>query len=231
MDLSLILFIGGGVVVALGLVFCFFGYKLARILFPLGGLIVLEGVLYIYVYNLLKLDGPGTWLFFGGSAVASYMIMFFIRRIAGFFTGFLGSMLMLLYIINAFSLQDLPYVYPVCLTLCVISGLLTVVYERVAVIIFTSLMGACIAAFAGIYIYIYGIGTLVVSEDVFRTLSSFFSDNAYLITGISAGATLFGIFIQFSVTSSTRVLSGDIDVRSFRVEESRRYKPKDGIYS
>ena len=93
-------------------------------------MIVIETIIYIYVYSMFSMNELGTWLFFGGISIVLYVLLFFIQRIAGFFTGVLGSALMLLYVVNAFGLQNMEYLYPVCLTVCAVCGLLTVVYKR-----------------------------------------------------------------------------------------------------
>lgn len=198
MDLSLIFIIDGSIIIIIGLLFCFFGYKLARPLFPLCGLLVLEGLIYIYIYGLFKMDTLGTWLFFGGTSIVIYVILFFLHRIAGFFTGLLGSALMLIFLINAFQLQNMDYVYPVCLTISVVSGLLTVVYEKVPVILFTSLFGACAAALMGLFIYINGVdaASLIINGNVFIPFERFIAANAYIITGIAAGVAALGILVQ-----------------------------------
>ncbi len=208
MDMSVVLLICGSAAVLLGLVFCFFGYKLARLLFPLCGLIVVEGLLYIYVYDMLRLDTFETWLFFAGSGVAVYVLLFFFKRAAGFFTGILGSALFLLYVVSALGLQGIPYIYPACMTVCVVSGILTVSYQKAAVVVFTSLFGACVAAFAGLYTYIQGVDAIYLAGGVLAALSNFLSANAVFIAGISAGFALSGILVQFAATSSSCVLPG-----------------------
>lgn len=209
MDASVVILIGGGVAIILGLVFCFFGYKLGRLLFPLSGLLVIEGLVFIYVFRQMQFDTLGTWLLFGGSGAAVYIILFFIKRIAGFFTGLLGGALFALYIVNAFGLQNIQFVVPAVLTVSIVSGLLTAVYQKAAVIVFTALFGACIAAFAGIYIYIQGVDASAISSaGLFAALGSFLSANAVFIAGASAGITVSGILIQSALTSSSCVLAG-----------------------
>lgn len=209
MDLSVVILISGSAAIILGLVYCFFGYKLGRLLFPLCGILIIEGLVYIYIYKQMQFDTLGAWLLFGGSGAAAYIILFFIKRIAGFFTGLLGSALFALYAVNAFNLQNVSYVVPAVLSVCIISGLLAAVYQKYAVIVFTSLFGACVAAFAGIYIYIQGVETSVfVSAGLFAALGNFLSANAVFIAGASAGVAVSGILIQSALTSSSCVLAG-----------------------
>lgn len=209
MDLSIIILAGMGSAIILGLVFCFFGYKLGRLLFPLSGLIIIEGLIYIYVYKQMQFDTMGAWLLFGGSGIAVYIILFFVKRIAGFFTGFLGGALFALYITNAFGLQNVGFIVPAIMTVSIVSGLLTAVYQRNAVIVFTSLFGACAAAFAGIYIYIQGVdASMLSSAGLIAAFRSFLSANAVFIAGASAGITASGILIQSALTASTCILEG-----------------------
>jgi hypothetical protein len=212
MDLSVVILISAGAAIILGLVFCFFGYKLGRLLFPVCGLLVIESLIYIYVYKQMQFDIVGTWMLFGGSGVAVYIILFFIKRIAGFFTGLLGSALFALYVVSALGLQDFEYIVPAVLCFCIVSGLLTAVYQKYAVIVFTALFGACVAAFAGIYIYIQGVDASALSAaGLFAVLGSFLTANAIFIAGASAGVCVSGILIQSALTSSSCVLAGRAD--------------------
>lgn len=216
--MSVVLLICGAALVLLGLTFSFFGYRFARLLFPVCGLVVAEGLLYVYVYGLFNLDALGTWLFFGGSSVAVYILLFFVRRIAGFFTGLLGSAIFLWFVVNAFGLQNLTYLYPACLAICLVSGMLTVTYERAGVVVFTSLFGACVAAFAGLYLYMQGVNTgfIEASGGVFAACQRFLSINALLITGVSAAVTAAGLLVQFAVTATRTVLPGSVDEQGVR---------------
>jgi len=85
MDLALIMLIGAGIAVALAFIFCFFGYRWARFLLPICGLLVLEGIIYIFVYGLFSFNEIGTWLFFGGSSIAIYIILFFLLAVKNLF--------------------------------------------------------------------------------------------------------------------------------------------------
>lgn len=231
MDLSVVVLICGGAAIILGLVFCFFGYKLGRLLLPLCGLIVIEGLVYIFLYKQMQFDTLGTWLLFGGSGVAVYIILFFIKRAAGFFTGLIGSALFAIYTVNAFNLQSISFAVPVCLTICVVSGLLAAVYQKAAVIVFTSLFGACVAAFAGIYIYVQGVDASALSSaELFTLIGSFFSANAVFITGASAGVAISGILIQSALTSSSCVLAGKAD-DSDNPEKKGRQRTTEGTSS
>ncbi|MGI5848734.1 MAG: DUF4203 domain-containing protein [Christensenellales bacterium] len=233
MDLSLIIMIGGSVAIALALIFCFFGYKLARILLPICGLAVFEAAIYLFIYDLFEMDTLMTWLFFGGSIAAIYIVLFFLKRIAGFFNGLLGSALMLLYVVYALNLHDLAYLYPICLTICTVAGLLTVVYKKVAVIIFTSLFGACTAAFLGLYIYFEGINVadFIAYRNVLVPIEQYLSANAYIVAGVSLGLTIVSIFIQVYATSHTQVLSGKPDDRGFKLRVTKHDNSSDRTYS
>ena len=210
--------IGGSVVIAIGLVFCFFGYKLARFLLPLCGTLVLESIVYLYIYSLFQMNTLGTWLFFGGTSVVIFILLFFFNRISGFFTGLLGSAMFLIFIVYAFQLQSVPYVYPAGMTISVVAGLLTVVYQRVGVIISTSLLGACTAAFFGLYIYVEHINAadFIMYRNVLVPLQQYLSANAVLVLGASAVLAVLSVVIQVFATGKTQVLSKNKDDKGFR---------------
>lgn len=213
MDLSLVLLIGGGIVILLALAFCFFGYKLARFLLPICGVLVLEALIYIFLYDLLVLNAVGTWLFFLGTIITLYILFFFLKRIAGFFTGLVGSALILTFIVYAFNIHGAAYLYPICLTICVVAGLLAVAYQRVGVIIVTSLLGACTAALVGLYLLI-GVDPAGFTSfsTAITTATKYLIENGSLIGGVSIGLTIIGVLVQVFVTAYRQLLPGDIEV-------------------
>lgn len=227
MDLSVVILISGVAAIILGLVFCFFGYKFGRLLMPFCGLVIVEILVYIFVYKQMQFDTLGAWLLFGGSGIAVYIILFFVKRAAGFFTGLSGGALFVLYAVNALGLQNVSGVVPAALCISIVSGLLTAVYQKNAVIVYTSLFGACVAAFAGIYIYIQGVEAGALSSaGLLPVLLNFFSDNAVFIAGASAGIAVSGILIQFALTSSRSILSGDQDERPEKPGKKKERAPK-----
>lgn len=219
MDLSLILLISGIAVAVLALVFCIFGYRLGRFLLPLCGLVVLEGALYVFLYDLLALDTLGTWLFFGGSSLAFYIILLFLKRIAGLFAGLLGSALILFFIVSALGLGSLPYVYPACFALCVVTGVLAVAYTKAGVIVGTSLFGGSLVAYLGLYIVLFGVDAADFSYgNILLPLWQFLSANAYLVAGVAIVFSVLGIVAQLLWTGHHQVLDHDVEEdRSFRV--------------
>ncbi len=210
MDLALILLIGAGVTALLAFVFCFFGYRWARFLLPICGLIVLEGLIYVFVYGRFALNELGVWLFFGGSSIAIYIILFFLKRIAGFFTGLLASAFFLLFIVYAFNIQNLIFLLPICLTLCIITGILTIVYQKNAVIVSTSLFGACIVSWLGLYVvFEVFIGkTPLALDNLSSALMGYLSANALLVAASAAGLAILSALIQIFSTGNKQALAG-----------------------
>jgi hypothetical protein len=210
MDLSWVILICGAATLVLALIFLFFGYKLARFLLPLCGVLIGLGLLSAFVLDALRLNVMETWLFMGGAGVSLYILLFFFKRTAGFFAGVLGSALMLVYIVYAFGLDSLPYLYPACLTLCAVSGLLAVFYHKKGVIAFTSLLGACAAVFAGLFLYFKGVNPEPFSAGLLTVFEEFLAEHSFLITGISLVAAVAGIVVQSLITSQHQVLSGSL---------------------
>ena len=225
MDQSLILLICGIAATALALVFGIFGYRLARFLLPLCSVLVIEGLIYALLYDIMALDALGTWLFYGGCAAALYIIFFFLKRPAGFFAGLLGSALLLLFIIAALDtlmepdLSAMPYVIPACFALCLVTAALAVVYKRVGVIVTTAMFGGCAAAFLGLYIYFNGvdIADFTAFGNLIVPLDRFLSANTYMVAGAGLGLSVLGILAQLFWTGRSQVLSGDEEDRNFRL--------------
>ena len=208
MDLSWVMLICGAAALILGLLFVFFGYKLARFLLPLCGSLVVLGVLWAVALPALQLDTLATWLFLGGAGVSIYILLFFFKRVAGFFVGLVGAVLLLTYIAYALGLWGLPYVYPVFFTLCVVSGLLAVVYRRIGVIVFTSMLGACVALYVGLYLFIEGVNPDVFTSGVLPQLAAFLSAQKYLVAGAALVLMVVGILVQAAITSKNQLLPG-----------------------
>jgi len=193
----------------ISLLHCFFGYRLARFLLPVCGVLLIEGALYIFVYKSLMLDTMGTWLFFAGTGLSSYFVLFFFQRIAAFFTGLTGAALFLVFVVYAFSLHTLPFLYPIGMTLCVLCGLIAAVYRRVGVAVFSALFGGCAAAYAGLYLFFEGIeAEQFLFGNLLLPIEMFLSSNALMICGVAAALTIAGIAVQIKLTGLTQVLKG-----------------------
>ena len=109
------------------------------------------------MYAIRSYYAVTTWLFFAGSAVAVYLILFFLKRAASFFTGLAAGGAFAVFAVYVLGLQHMPLVYPICLTACVMAALLTVVYERIGTVITTAVVGGCGAAYLGLYLYLAGV--------------------------------------------------------------------------
>lgn len=223
MDVSSVIMICGAIVLVLGLVFVCFGYKLARFMLPLCGVLIGLGALWAFALDSLQLNTTETWLFMGGAGVSLYILLFFFKRIAGFFAGLLGAGMLLLYTVYALNLSALPYVYPACFALCMLAGLLAVAYKKAGVIVFTALLGACVAAFTGLYLFFEGVGPEAFLGNVIVPLEAFLSAYKYLVAGVALVAAVAGILIQALITSQHQVLPGP-----FR-EEQPRYEGVNGM--
>ncbi len=208
MDLSWVILICGAATLILALVFVFFGYKLARFLMPICGVLVALAVLWAFALPALRLDVLATWLFMGGAGISVYILLFFFKRISGFFVGLTGSALLMTFIVYALGLSSVPYINPICLTLCAVSGLLAIVYRRNAVIAFTAMTGACVAMYAGLYLLIAGVNPGAFDAGVLPQLSAFLSAQKYLVAGASLVLMVIGILVQGAVTSKSQVLPG-----------------------
>ena len=207
MDQSIIMLIALCAVIVIGLLHCFFGYKLARFLLPLCGVALLEGVLYTFVYGELTLDPVGIWLFFAGSALTFYMALFFFPRLAAFFIGMAGGALALIFAVYALSLHEMPIIYPVGLTLCLLCGLLAAVYKRVGVALFTAVFGGCVAALLAVFLFYGGdaAGYLLMGS-LLAPLDLFLKSYVMLIGGGALVLAVLGLLLQLKVTANTQLL-------------------------
>lgn len=228
MNLSAVVMVCGCVAVVMGLMHCFFGYKLARFLLPVSGVALAEGLLYILVYDNLKLDSVSSWLFFAGSSIAVYLILFFLKRIAGFFLGVAAGGMLCVLLVNVLGLHSMPLVYPVCLTLSVMAGLFTLVYQRNMVVVSTAVAGACGAAYCGLFLFINGVDAagFVVYKNMLVPFEAFLRCNALLIGGVAAVLAVLGLFAQFIWTAGHQLLS---TTASAKKQRARRNEFADSI--
>ncbi|NLT97909.1 MAG: DUF4203 domain-containing protein [Christensenellaceae bacterium] len=210
MDPSTMVLIACSAGILLSLLTAFFGYRLGRFLLPLSGLLLLEGLIYVYIYSLLRLDTLSTWLFFGGTAVAVYLILFFIRRLAGFFTGAAAAALLLACLVHALKLEGFSLLAPVVMTLTVLSALLTAVYKRVGVIVATAVLGGCAAALFGLYIYLMGVDAAPFTANLIAPVERFLAARAPLVLGVGGGRSLAGRLVQLLVTGKRQVLGDSL---------------------
>ncbi len=226
MNSSLVILICGCAALIVCLLQCFFGYKLARFLLPFSGLALFEGLLYLFVYDQLRLDVISTWLFFCGSAIAIYLMLFFFKRFASFFTGLAAGGTFAAFVVYALGVQNMPLIYPICLTVSVVAALLTVAYQRIGTVITTAVLGGCGAAYIGLYLYLVGVNaaSFVAYGNLLIPLESFIISNAYLIGGVALVLMGLGLFVQFYWTASGQLLSSRLDDdRSFRMRKRNEF--------
>ncbi len=225
MNLSAVILIFGCGMVVLGLLHGFFGYKLARFLLPVSGMVIAEALLYFLVYDHLLHDSVSTWLFFAGSSIAVYLILFFFKRLAGFFTGLAAGGMLSLLIVYVLGLQSMPLIYPICLTVSVMAGLFTLVYERNMVVVSTAVAGACVAAFCGLFLFINGVDPagLVIYNNLLVPLEAFLKCNAYLIGGVVLVLAALGMSAQFFWTAGSQVLSTSPSARKQRTAKRNEF--------
>ena len=217
MGTNTVMLITACVLLLTALLHVFFGYKLARFLLPICAVALIETVLYLFVYPNLGLNDLGTWLFFCGCGAAVYTIMFFLPRIAAFFTGLCGGTLFAVFAVYAFALHGFPLLYPIALALCALFALMAAVYKRVGVAVFTALFGGCASAYIGLYLYFGGVNALgsLLTGNALLPLELFLSQNALLVGGAALVLTAAGIIVQLGITAKTQVLAGRLADRSY----------------
>ena len=225
MNLSAVILVIGGAMVIIGLLHVFFGYKLARFLLPLSGLVLAEALIYILAYDSLNLDALSTWLFFAGSGIAIYLILFFFKRIAGFFLGLAAGGMLSVLLVYTLNLHSMPLVYPVCLTISVMAGLFTLVYERNMVVASTVIAGACGAAYCGLFLFINGVDPagLVIYNNLLVPFEVFLRSNAYLICGVTLVLIAMGMCAQFFWTAGHQLLSESPSMRKQRIRKRNEF--------
>ncbi len=195
-----------------GLFFCTFGYKFARFLMPLCGMIVIESALYMSVGEFISDTDLSGVLFYGGTAVASYIVLFFVLRLSGFFTGMLGAGLLSYFVINALGLSGFSLVFPVFATISVVAGIVGFVYNRVGVIIASALFGAGIASGFGTLLILAPGADYASGQGITAGFSSVVGNNAYVFLAVFVVLLLIGLLLQFTFTGQSQILVRRINI-------------------
>lgn len=212
MQFSLFLQINFILLGLVGLLFCTFGYKFARFLLPLCGMIVIESALYLFVGGFIGDTDLTGVLFYGGTAVASYIVLFFVLRLSGFFTGVLGAGLLSYFVITAFGLSGSPFVFPVFASAAVLAGLLGFVYSRVGVIIASVMFGSGIAAAFGTILILAPKAEYAKELSITAGFTSVVNNNPYIFFAVFALLLLVGLVVQLRVTGQSQILVRRINI-------------------
>ncbi len=206
MQISLFAQINIIAIVIIGLVFCIAGYKFARFLLPVCGMIVIEVLLYFLVGGYLRQNELISALFYGGTAVASYVVLFFFLRLPAFFTGAVGAGFLSYLILIAFGLIDKPFAFPAFITVMIIIGLISFAYKRVGVIIATSLLGAGLAGSAGVFFALAPHADYAKQLGLIAGLDSVIRHNGYIFFAVFMVLAVLALIIQFKVTGLSQFL-------------------------
>ena len=213
---------------ALGLVYCALGYKYARFLLPISGVLVLEVLLYLFVSDTLPNDELFTALFYGGSAIVIYVLLFFVLRLSGLVIGILGSAVFITYVVFAFGLFAMPFVIPIFITLCLLAGLLGAVYQRVGVIVAVSLLGGAVAAGVVGFIIFAGGAETAANEPMINVLIEIIRGNAFVFLGASTALAAIGTFVQLKYTGFDQVLNNRTPIRYQKRKSKRKLLKEEG---
>jgi hypothetical protein len=197
----------------LALIYCVFGYKYARFLLPVCGVLILEVAMYLFVSDTLVGDELFTAIFYGGIAIVMYVVLFFVLRLSGFLTGMLGAALFLVYVVFTFNLDLMPYVVPVYLTLCLLGGLLGAAYSRTGVIVVSSLLGGSLATGVILFLIFAGGADAGVREPFVNALIGVMRSKAVIFLVVSAAVVALGVFVQMKFTGFSQVLNAKATIR------------------
>jgi len=193
-------------IAAAALGYCAVGYRYARFVLPVFGVFFAEIAIYLFVAETLGNSELFGALFYGGTAIVVYVLLFFILRLSGFLTGVMGAGLFLMYVAAVFGLFDLPYLIPAVMTLCILFGLVGAVYKRVGVIVVSSVLGASVAmGVAAFFMFVASNGAIAKASNT-GAMYSFVKDNAMLLVGAVVIVTALGIFVQLRFTGNIQAL-------------------------
>ena len=196
-----------------GLTFCVLGYKFARFLLPICGMIVIESILYVTVGGYVESTNLSGALFYGGTAVASYIILFFALRLSGFFTGLLGAGLFFYFVVTAFGLFNIPAALPAAAALTLTAGLISFVYNRVGVIIASALFGAAVAGGTGAFLVLAPGAGYAKGQSIAGGFNSIAANNTYIFLAVVLTLLIAGVLVQLKLTGKSQMLGSRISIK------------------
>lgn len=202
----MVMIICGTALVAAALIFCFFGYKLAHLILPLCGLVVLAGLGYLFLFDFFAQGGFDKWVIIICGIVAVYLMLYLFKRVASFIVGTMGSALVLIFLAIAFNLGEIKYIVPIIVTIALVVGLLSFVYKRGGVIMATSLLGGGAASLVSMSLIFGRIREFNGLEDLVSSVAKFLTANAVLVSVVSIGFVIFGVLVQAYATGKNPIL-------------------------
>ncbi|KJE90142.1 hypothetical protein CAOG_01490 [Capsaspora owczarzaki ATCC 30864] len=215
----------------LGLLFCFFGYRLAKIVVFTGGFFVLGAIFYLFSPGFIKSDlccGPQgeTWAHLLFSALVGLVgglialkLMRFGLFCVGLLFGLIAAVLVLQTPLATSSFMENDFAFGFFYGGCaLLFGLLAVVFEKAALVFSTAVGGAFAfyfaidywvgSSFSDVIVYfITRVQTSIqdsVQNNEAPTMIEFdrsFSDDAYILISCWLVTALFGVIVQYKKTS------------------------------
>ncbi len=192
-------------VIIIAVLYCFVGYRLARILLPICGAVITLVLLYFLFLQSTSLIDIEKLIISASAAVFVYVILFYIKRAAAFVVGLAAAAIACLIVLSMFDFGGLDIVSPIVVALCLMSALLSSVYLRSAVIVTTSLLGGCVASIAGVMLLTMGGAPQTLGMLIPSAVDSIMA-NTFVTAFAALGFTAIAILVQFLVFSSKTVL-------------------------
>ena len=192
-------------VIVIAVLYCFVGYRLARILLPICGAAISFVLLYFSFLPSTSLIEIEMLIISASAAVFVYVILFYIKRAAAFVVGLAAAALACLIVLSMFDFGSLDIVSPIVVALCLMSALFSFVYLRIAVIVTTSLLGGCLASITGVMLLTMGGAPETLGRLIPSAVDSIMK-NTFITAFAALGFTAIAILVQFLVFSSKTVL-------------------------
>ena len=181
------------VTILVGLLFCFFGYRVFKVILGIAGFLL--G--YSLVSNLVALLSVPMWVIVLSGVVAGLILAFlsaFVFYLGVFVLGaYFGTTLA--WAISALigtTFTSSPWIWPLVFGLAVLFGILAVVFYRF-MIIFSS-------SFAGAWCIVSGLLTLVLASGITP-----FDSYTYVMVAAWVVLGILGMIVQYKVTAKKKL--------------------------
>ena len=175
---------------AMGLVYCFLGYRLFRFVLGLTGF-VLAATSAAYAMDFVT-EGHvvATLIAAGIGGICGAMALYFVYRAGIFVMGLTGGVLVALHVVPGLELEKGAYVAGAYIAAAVLGGGLALSVERFAVTVATALIGAWLVTGAGAQLFFEADFAATIRDQ------SMASQDWLIMVGVWIGISIVGALVQ-----------------------------------
>jgi len=193
-------------VIAVCIAYCFIGYRIARILLPVCGAVILFCLTVEFFPESAGLGNVELLVLAGSLAAFFYVALFMLKRVASIIVGFVSVLSASVYVFSLFDIGSIDIAASIVITISLLNALLCFFYQRGAVIAAMSVLGGSIGTlFVAVLAQDMGAAGSSIAG-VMRAAADIATTNTLPVSIAALGTAGAGMLIQFFVLSDKTVL-------------------------